>query len=110
MALQSHINGIGAFGGSMGETVTSEKIFGRLGPPQKQPRKLKFLPRCGRTGKGTIRMRTMTEEEEKQEEVVLFNKDMLMIYGLDRDQVGIVQFSIVQYKLFSISNISKVTV
>ena len=26
------------------ETVTSEKIFGRLGPPPKQPRTQKFVP------------------------------------------------------------------
>ena len=46
------------------ETVTSEKIFGRLGPPPKQPRTQKFIPQCGKAGRGTRRMRS--EETQVQ--------------------------------------------
>ena len=52
--------------GAKAETVTSEKIFGRLGPPPKQPRTQKFAPQCGRAGRGTRRMRS---EEPKARHV-----------------------------------------
>ena len=45
------------------ETVTSEKIFGFLGPPPKQPRTLKFVPQCGKVGRGTRHMRREAAQE-----------------------------------------------
>ena len=39
------------------DSVTSDKTFGRLGPPPGQPRRQKFVPKCGKVGRGTRKMR-----------------------------------------------------
>ena len=57
------------------------KIFGRLGPPPKQPRTHKFIPKCGKVGKGTRHMR---RDGTQDEQVILLNEDLLKIYGADR--------------------------
>ena len=51
-----------------------ERIYGRLGPPQKQPRLLKFIPRCGKIGQGTAKTK---EKEVEDRDLKISNSDLI---------------------------------